>query len=237
LLRAQCNLGLVLRTQCKFQEALEELRRGHELGSRTPGWTDPSAQWVRECERMIELDAKLPDFLEGKITPANFTERIEVARLCFLEHLNHAAVRFYEGAFAAEPRAVDYPSNGHRYDAARAAAVAGCGQGRDADKLDEKERTHLRRQALVWLRADLEAWGRLLDKEPQKLRPLVALTMRRWLLNSDLACVHEPTALTGLPETERQSWQQLWSDIAGLLARATQDTPSPKRRASGRIEE
>jgi tetratricopeptide (TPR) repeat protein len=220
----QCSLGLVLRQQGKFHDALEELRRGHQLGSKTPGWSAPSAQWVRECEYMIELDARLPDFLDGKITPANLTERIELAQLCTHKRLHRAAVRFYEDAFADTPKLRDQPGERFRYDAARAAALAGCGQGGDAGKLDEKERARLRRQALVWMRADLEAWGRLLDKEPQKLRPLILLTMRHWLVNSDFACVHEPTALTGLPEAERQSWQQMWSDVAELLGRAMQKT-------------
>src|SRR5215472_4056243 len=42
-----------------------------------------------------------------------------------------------------------------RYNAANAAALAGCGQGEDAAKLNDNERTRLRQQALTWLRADL----------------------------------------------------------------------------------
>ena len=46
-----------------FSEALAELRRGHELGSQTPGWRYPSDRWVRECERLVELERLLPAVL------------------------------------------------------------------------------------------------------------------------------------------------------------------------------
>jgi serine/threonine protein kinase/Flp pilus assembly protein TadD len=49
---AHCNLGQVLREQGRYREALAALRRGHELGSRYPGWRFPSARWVRECEAL-----------------------------------------------------------------------------------------------------------------------------------------------------------------------------------------
>ena len=52
-----------------------------------------------------------------------------------------------------------------------AAALAGCGQGKDAGKLAGDERTRLRNQALGWLKADLEAWRRLLAQLPPHLRP------------------------------------------------------------------
>src|SRR5262249_5230841 len=93
--KARCNLGRVLQRQGECHQALQELRRGDELGSKDPSWPFPSAQWVRECERLVELDKRLPSFLAGIDTPASPSERIELAELCNLKHLNRAAVRFY----------------------------------------------------------------------------------------------------------------------------------------------
>ncbi len=62
------------------------------------------------------------------------------------------------------------PGRASRFAVAVAAALAGCGKGEDAAKLDDKERTRLRQQALTWLRADLEAWGKLLESQPDKGR-------------------------------------------------------------------
>jgi serine/threonine protein kinase/tetratricopeptide (TPR) repeat protein len=220
---AHCNLGHALRLQGEFRQALEELRLGHKFGSRNPRWRYPSARWLEQCERLVELDRLLPGFLEGKTTPASPDERIELAGLCSLKRMHCAAAHFYAEAIAAEPKR----AHAHRYNAARAAALAGCSQGKDADKLDSKERASLRRQALDWLRADLEAWGRLLDKEPEQARSAarVTTTLQHWLVDPDFAGVRSPEALA---RDERQPWKQLWGDLAATLARARGKTTPEK---------
>jgi hypothetical protein len=45
-----------------------------------------------------------------------------------------------------------------RYNAACAAALAAAGKGEDAAKLDEKECDRWRKQALDWLKAELDAY-------------------------------------------------------------------------------
>jgi tetratricopeptide (TPR) repeat protein/serine/threonine protein kinase len=226
LAEAHCNLGHVLRQQGQFAEALAELTRGHELGSKRPDWRYPSAQWVREAEQFVALDAKLQRVLKGEAQPADSAEQLALAKLC-QEHkkLNAAAARFYEEAFAAEPKLVAP----NRYNAACVAALAGCGQGKDADHSDAKERTRLRRQALDWLRADLAAWGRLLGKEPKKTGPVLAETMQRWQQDTDFAGVRGPEALAKLTEPERQEWQKLWNDVTVLLSRA-QAKAAPEKK-------
>jgi tetratricopeptide (TPR) repeat protein len=225
---AHCNLGLALLPQGHFREALEELRRGHELGSRGPRWRYPSAQWVRQAERLVELDEQLPAFRDGRKTPASAGERVELAGLCALKRLHGAAARFYADAFAAEPKLAERLGS-HRYNAACAAALAGCGQGQDADQLDSKERTRLRRQALEWLRADLAAWDRLLDRGPDQARAAarVARALQHWFGDANLAGVRGPEAFARLPESERRPWQQFWDDVAALLARARAKPQGP----------
>ena len=120
-----------------------------------------------------------------------------------------------------------------RYNAACAAALAACGQGKDADKLDDKKRARLRRQALDWLRADLDAWGQLLNKESDKIRPLLVQQMRHWLADTDFAGVREPEALAKLPEAERQAWQKLWNDISDMLKRA-QEKSAPEKKSGAK---
>src|SRR5262249_38574996 len=73
---AHLNLGIALRDKGQFVEALTSLRRGHELGSKSPGWPSAAAQWVKACERLVELDGKLPAILGGTAQPANVMERI-----------------------------------------------------------------------------------------------------------------------------------------------------------------
>jgi serine/threonine protein kinase len=218
--KAQCNLGQALVYRGQFAEALPFLRRGHELGSQRPGWRYPSAQWVRNCERLLALESKHPDMLSGKEQPADAAERLDLARICMRYKMQNAAARFYAEALVQQPAVADDLKSGHRYNAACAAALAGCGRGHDADRLGEQERARLRKQALGWLQADLSAWRRLLDRQPDKARATVEQTMQHWLNDTDLAGGRDLQALVRLPEAERLLWQKLWEDVQALRDRA-----------------
>jgi hypothetical protein len=206
--------------QGRFAEALAALQRGHELGSANPGWRYPSGEWVREAERYIEIDARLPQLLNGETKPADLAEHMDVARVCRYKQLHAAATRVYEKIFMDDPQRADDLSRGLRYSAACTAALAGCRQGKDADGLEDEERTRLRRQSLEWLRADLAARTRQLEKDPDKWRPEVARKMNHWLMDRDFDGVRGPEALAKLPEAERGDWQQLWEEVGALLKRA-----------------
>jgi len=129
---------------------------------------------------------------------------------------------------AGKPRLANDLDAGHRYNGACAAALAGCGQGKDAAKLDDKERANLRGQAMDWLRADLTAWGRLLEKDPAKSEQMVEV-LQRWLAERDFSSVRGPKALAKLPEAERHEWQKLWDDTVEMLKRAQGKTGSEKK--------
>jgi tetratricopeptide (TPR) repeat protein/serine/threonine protein kinase len=220
--QARCNLGTALVEKGLFHQAVEELRLGHQLGSQDPRWPYRSEQWLRNAERMVDLDAKLAKVLRGETPPVDAGERTQLGWLCQQPYklLNAAAARFYAEAFAAEPKLADDLGTGHRYNAACAAALAAAGHGRDADKLDDQQRARLRRQALTWLRADLAAWRALLDKDPNKAGPAVLQTMQHWQGDADFASVRGPEALARLPEAERPQWQELWQEVAALQKRA-----------------
>jgi tetratricopeptide (TPR) repeat protein len=228
---AHCNLGDVLEQKGKFTEALGYRRRGHELGSKNPRWKYPSALWVRNCERMVELDGKLPAILSGQKQPADTAERLVLAQFCQLPCKKRYidAVRFYCDAFAKEAKLADDLNALHRYNAACAAALAGCGQGADADKLDDKERARLRQQALDWLRADLKAYRQTMEKSAGKAGPAIAQRMQHWQKDTDFAGVRDNKALAKLTEDERLGWQKLWAEVAELLAQAQTQVPPAKK--------
>jgi tetratricopeptide (TPR) repeat protein len=230
---AHCNLGSALRQQGMFRQAAEAYRRGHQLGSKNPRWPYSSAQWVRDCERLAELDGKLPAILGGQKQPADTAERLTLAWMCQQPYKQRyaAAVRFYREAFAAEPKAADDLDAGHRYNAACSAALAGSGQGKDADQLDEKERGRLRQQALDWLRADLTAYRQVMDKVADQADPAIAQRMRHWLHDADFAGVRGAEALARLPEAERKDWLKLWDEVEALRKRAA---GQPKTASSTR---
>jgi serine/threonine-protein kinase len=226
-----CNLGNALRSQGDYVGSLAMYRKGHELGSKRPGWPFPSAQWVAQAERLVEVDGKLPAIFSGKVKPAHVGEILGFAQLCSAKKLHGASARFWAEAFQAQPKLADDLTVQHRYNAACAAALAGCGHGKDTDKLDDPQRARLRRQALDWLRADLDAWRRLQDTEPDKARSAAAVTrvLQHWLVDPDFASVRGRAALAKLPEAERRGWQELWSGVADTLARVQiQMTPEKK---------
>src|SRR5262249_7955273 len=131
----------------------------------------------------------------------------------------HDAALLFGKALAAEPKLGEDPGKLRRYNAARAAALAGCGHGKDVDKLDPEERGRLRRQALDWLLAHRAAW-RLLLENKDKAGPPLRTEMQLWLDEVDFASVRGPEALAKLPKAEQAEWQQLWQDVAALRDRA-----------------
>jgi tetratricopeptide (TPR) repeat protein/serine/threonine protein kinase len=217
------NLGVAFQRKGQFADALVYFRRGHELGSKKPSWNVPSTQVVWACERLVELDGKLPAILSGQKKPADADERQNAAWLCQqpYKQLHAAAARFYAEAFADKPQLADDLNAQHRYNAACSAALAGCGQGKDADKLDAKERARLRQQALDWLRADLKAYHQVMDKSADKAGPAIAQQMQHWLKDTDFTGVRGPDALPRLTEAERKEWQKLWEEVEALRMRAT----------------
>jgi hypothetical protein len=217
---AHINLGSTLKRQGKFTEALDALRRGHELGSKTPGWRHPSALWVRQAERRVELDAKLPAFLQGDAKPKDAVEQIELAQVCKFKRWHAAAARFCADAFTAKPDLVRDLNAGHRYNAALVAALAGCGRCEDRVKPDAAEQVRLRRQALAWLRDDLAAWAKIADGGKPTEKALVKQKMDQWRSDPDLAGVRDKEALDKLPDDERKDWQKLWAYAAAVLQRA-----------------
>jgi hypothetical protein len=81
------------------------------------------------------------------------------------------------------------------------------------------ERARLQR-ALDLLKAELDAWSRVLDKEPAKDRPLVSRTLELWRADPDLASVRDADALARLPEKDREGWRGFWSDVDALLRKS-----------------
>jgi hypothetical protein len=144
-----------------------------------------------------------------------------------------AAARWYADTFTAHPHLLLSRPSWHRYHAACFAALAADSQGLDAADLDEKTRVRFRRQARVWLRAELEARQRLLEQEAVKALA-VAPKLQDWPRNNHLAGVRGPEALARLPAAERQAWQTFWADVADTLARA-EGMIRRQQRAANRI--
>jgi hypothetical protein len=206
----------------RFDEAAVQLL---ELDRLLPP-KDPRRESARQlrsrCQRLALLEDKLPALLEGSEKPASAAERLELRELCHMKKLYAAAARFSRDAFLAEPKLAEDVAAGTRYAAACAAALAGCGQGKDAADLDDADRSRWRRQALEWLRLDLAWWGKVLDGGKGQARAQVRARMQRWRNADDFAGVRGNDALARIPAEERKEWERFWVEVDALIRRASE---------------
>lgn len=224
---SHCNMAQALQNQGNYEEALTEYKRCHELGSRSPDWKYPSGEWVRTAEAKVAMAAKLPALRKGEFQPADNAERAEFAFICQGKKRNYAAVGLFSAVLSADPAVGENVEGCVRYNAACVALLSAAGQGEDAANLADDERVRLRKQALDWLRADLNvATKRLESANP----PTDAWS--RWFCthlqrNPDLVSVRDPAALSQLPDEERTAFTKFWDDAAALLKKAEIPIPKP----------
>jgi tetratricopeptide (TPR) repeat protein len=175
----------------------------------------------REAETMAESALakakRLPALLKGEDKPADNPERLAFAQIAFDQKQFAAAVRLWAEALARDPKRGDDRQAQHRYNAARAAALAAAGLGRDEPPPDDAANVKLRGQALAWLKAELTAWRTLYDSGRPQERPTILQTLSHWQKDTDLAGIREPSALAKLPAGERNAFTQLWAEVAALM--------------------
>jgi hypothetical protein len=126
-------------------------------------------------------------------------------------------VAYYTKAFVEEGKLAEDLVSGHRYRAACAAAQAAASRGLDAEKLSAHDRAELRRQALIWLQADLALWRESVGKRDHRWGGLREPFLTFCRNDAELASLRDPKALQLLPEPERTAWQRYWADVHDLL--------------------
>jgi serine/threonine protein kinase/tetratricopeptide (TPR) repeat protein len=208
-------LGELLLHQGKLDEAVSQLNK---LIERAP--QDASALQLRaDALRLRGLLPKLNEFVDGTAEPADNGQRLDLARLCLYRQRYAAAARFYAAALDADPKLADDPTLDHRYSAACAAARAAHGDG-DGAPLDAAARARLRKQAVAWLRAELEAAAKPLPAGPPAERTRLVIRRRQLRLDADLASLRDADEVGKLPDGERALLKTLWSDLDAALRRS-----------------
>jgi hypothetical protein len=139
---------------------------------------------------------------------------------CEFRKLNHTTADLYLAAFAADAKLANDLMAGYRYKAACHAALAAAGQGEDAAKLDDKERTRLRKQALDWLCADLALRTKQVESDKPADRAAVQQALLHWQKDTDLAGIRDAAGLATLPAEVQKAFTQLWADVAEMLKKA-----------------
>ncbi|MDB5293914.1 MAG: Serine/threonine protein kinase PrkC, regulator of stationary phase [Phycisphaerales bacterium] len=218
---AHAVLGEAMVLQGRFAEGQASLRRSLELLPENIPEHGFAAAYLKVCDRMIELEKRLPAIISGDIKPDSAAERVDFARLLVRKRRYATAARFYADAFSDSPSLQEDLGTMHRYSAASAAALAGAGAGEDGGDLDEGQREKWREQSRQWLRADLVAWGKELERGSESpLRGTLLQRLQYFRLDPDLSCVRDAPALDNLPPLERDEYVAFWKELDRVFARA-----------------
>jgi tetratricopeptide (TPR) repeat protein len=213
-------LGQALLARREFTEAEAETRRCLDLlpEPEMDHRANLEGQLLR-CQYLRALERRLPAVVQGTDDPAT-GDCLDLAELCLVKNHFATAARLYARGLAGTPHLAEELRAGRRFNAARAAALAGGGQGDDAAGLGEPEQAGLRSQARDWLRLDLAAWAEKVDTGTEADRIQARKTLAPWRDDPDLAGLRHADALEKLPPAEQQECRALWQEVADLLRRA-----------------
>ena len=103
--------------------------------------------------------------------------------------------------------------------------MAASGKGQNEAPPDAASAADLRRQALRWLKVDLEIWSRTLASGAPQDRNLVLRAMRQWRKDTDLVAVRDAEGLASLSDAERRDWLALWGEVDALIRKANEAKP------------
>jgi eukaryotic-like serine/threonine-protein kinase len=221
---AHCGLADALLKQGALAEALAHLVEANKFGAAYSDVSAHTAQWVKQVERLIAVEAKLPGILSGEDKPASAYEELELAVVCDLKGLHRTSARLFASAFQSRPALATTMKLGYRYQAACVAAKASCSPTHFP--WDAVDRSHWRRQALDWLRADMAQMARGLEQSPDT-RKSVRDTLQRWQKEKVLACLREPEALAKLPASDRAECLKFWAEVQEVVVRSLVTTGMP----------
>ena len=133
--------------------------------------------------------------------PKNNPERLALAQAAYDTGRYSAAARLWAEALESDRKIADDRRLQHRYNAACAAALAGCGKTRDIPAPDEPAPQTAPSAPGSMLNCP---FGPSSSHPPSpKSAAAIAQTLEHWRVDSDLAGVREPDAIDALPEPER----------------------------------
>jgi Flp pilus assembly protein TadD len=238
-LGAYIGLGKALVEKGKVTEAIAALKpiattREFEKDKQFPVLRQQYLEyfgWMDNWEDREDRVNRVKDVLDDKTRLHGADDHLAFARLCMLwKHYYIDAVRYYGDAFGIRPALADDVRQGHRFDAACAAALAGSGQGEHVSSFTELDRRRMRDRARQWLEEDLAGWAKFVGSDKPADLAQARATMLHWRLERCLSTVRNRDALEKLPDPERVQWQQFWDKVDGFVnqLRQKKETVTPK---------
>ena len=210
------NHGLSELLSGNYPRAVESLRLAKKLQPDHKGIQKD----LREAERFLELQRRLPSFKNRKERPANPAEAIEVAFLG-LQHFTKdyaLAYQLYSDAIAVEPSL----ETAHRLNAVFATVLYAAGHDPSVASLEVMEWSFLQSRAIAWFQEELERRQRELRDEKSPHRSKILSDLQGWLADPDLKSVREAIYLVAMPEREAIAWGQFWIRVRATVERANE---------------
>jgi serine/threonine-protein kinase len=218
---AHIGLGDLLPRLGRYDEAALHVRAILKTLSKNSVLRPKLEKNLQIHERMIERERKLSQVLAREIQPDTPADYLGYIKLCRQRKLNAAAASLYADALATKPALKKMALvKDHRLAGARLAALAGSGQGEDAQYFDQRERARWRKQALDWLLADLNITRGILQHKVPQVRLRGQKRLHGWQNEKDLAGIRDQPALDRLPVEEQWTYREFWAEVAELLARS-----------------
>ena len=223
-----CNLGWVHVGLGDYAQAAAWFEKGHELGSRQPGWSYPSALWLEDWRAVAERESQLLALLEGRADTGDANDLRLAAIVGYARDDFVGTARLWGKAFERQPELAEDQVRLNRYRAILAATLAGCGRGENAEELGDEARQELRDQAGRWLEEELDYHAaQLEDGDPRKRASAIRM-LGLLLQGGELAPVREEEALEQWSTPEREKWRGLWDRLARVLSTAQGPPPAKK---------
>ncbi len=194
--QAHCNLGLLLGREGRFEEAIECLTRGHELGlalkKKGKPWNYPSNSWLARHKRLADVAKKYSALTDFSSVPD--TDRSDLIEVLTLTKRPLAAAKLADVKADKSPGPVVI------------GAALRCGEGiGDAEALTAAERSMWRTLALGWLKLDFDEI-RSADAT-QRARQSAGMRSHPLLL------ISRGDHVAGWPAPDREAWQKFWAAV------------------------
>ena len=218
-------LGAALKRVGHYREAIDLFqglpRRVLDDRDASPTARDDLTRRVQEeitkAEQRADLASRLPGIIRGDVKPRDTADSLTFADIAYETKLFAASARLFAEAFESDPKHAESMTAQYRYNAACSAALASAGRGDDNPPLGEPERGRWRKQALVWLRADLVHWIKQARSALPQVEARAMQSLRHWKFDADLGAIRDEETLKTLSNEDRRACRSLWSEVDSLL--------------------
>jgi tetratricopeptide (TPR) repeat protein/tRNA A-37 threonylcarbamoyl transferase component Bud32 len=206
------GLGLAFRDKGRFDEAVEQFQQALQIDPKSVEAHTSLGAVLNDKGRR---DEALDQFQQAlRINPKSAGAHVWMGTALSDAGRLPEAVGHFEQAVSIDPESELNKGRlcNVRFRAACAAVLAATGPDTRNGHTGDPERAALHRQALGWLRANLELMKRANEGK------VAMASLSTWQQERALASVRDPAELARLPAELREQWQQLWAEVAAQTA-------------------